>query len=125
MSYSRRDPTRDDPGPAWQLGRLSSAETREGSWMSAFGQRGSLAGESGSTGYDYRMTGTVIGFDQRHGETFFTGYSSGFSRGEVGFEDRMGQGAIDGASSSIYGSWSQRHVHGERALLHPGTVTRT
>jgi outer membrane autotransporter protein len=104
------------PDQAWQLGQLSSAETREGSWMSAFGQRGSLAGANGDTGYDYRMTGTVIGFDQRHGETLFTGYSSGFSRGEVGIEDKMGQGAIDGASSSVYGSWFDNGTYMESAL---------
>ncbi|MGE5790327.1 MAG: hypothetical protein ACM33C_05635, partial [Syntrophaceae bacterium] len=104
------------PDQAWQLGRLSSAETREGSWMSAFGQRGSLAGAGGYTGYDYRMTGTVIGFDQRHGESFFTGYSSGFSRGSVGFEDRTGQGDVDGASSSIYGSWFANDTYMESAL---------
>jgi len=104
------------PDQAWQLGRLSSAETREGSWMSAFGQRGSQTGTSGYAGYDYRMTGTVIGFDQRHGETFFTGTSSGFNRGEVGFEDRMGQGDVDGASSSIYGSWFASDTYLESAL---------
>jgi outer membrane autotransporter protein len=104
------------PDQAWQLGRLSSAETRAGSWMSAFGQRGSQTGASGYAGYDYRMTGTVIGFDQRHGETFFTGYSSGFNRGEVGFEDRMGQGDVDGASSSIYGSWFANDTYLESAL---------
>jgi uncharacterized protein with beta-barrel porin domain len=104
------------PDQAWQLGRLSSAETRAGSWMSAFGQRGTLAGASGYAGSDYRMTGTVIGFDQRHGETFFTGYSSGFSRGEVGFEDKMGQGDVDGASSSIYGSWFANDTYLESAL---------
>ena len=104
------------PDQAWQLGRLSSAETREGSWMSAFGQRGNLTGSSGYTGYDYRMNGTVIGYDQRHGETLFTGTSSGFSRGEVGFEDKIGQGTIDGASSSIYGSWFANDTYMESAL---------
>jgi outer membrane autotransporter protein len=99
-----------DPDQAWQLGRISSAETRQGSWMSAFGQRG------GDAGHDYRMNGTVLGYDQRHSETLFTGISSGFSRGHVGLEDRMGSGSIDGASSSIYGSWFTGGTYVESAL---------
>jgi outer membrane autotransporter protein len=105
-----------DPDQAWQLGRISSAEAQDGSWMSAFGQRGSFAGAGGQAGYDYRVNGTVIGFDQRHGGGLITGFSSGFSRGSAGIEDRMGTGSMDGAASSIYGSWSAAETYLESAL---------
>jgi fibronectin-binding autotransporter adhesin len=105
-----------DPDQAWQLGRISSAEARNGSWMSAFGQRGGFAGASGYAGYDYRMNGTVIGYDQRHGETLITGFSNGFNRGEVSIEDKMGLGSISGASSSMYSSWFSDGMYMEGAF---------
>jgi len=105
-----------DPDQAWQLGRLSSAETQDGGWMSAFGQRAGFAGAGGQAGYDYRMNGTVIGYDQLHGDGLITGFSSGFSRGSVGIEDRTAAGSLDGASSSIYGSWSAGETYLESAL---------
>ncbi len=104
------------PDQAWQLGRLSSAETQDGGWMSAFGQRAGFAGAGGQAGYDYRMNGTVIGYDQLHGDGLITGFSSGFSRGSVGIEDRMAAGSLGGASSSIYGSWSSGETYLESAL---------
>ena len=80
-----------------------------GLWLRGFSQKGDQNATEDMNGFDYRLTGTTIGYDHRWTNGLSAGVSFGAVRNTVNVDSNVSQGDIDSKMGSIYaGYFDQR-----------------
>jgi outer membrane autotransporter protein len=82
-----------------------------GLWLRGFSQKGDQNPIDGMNGFDYRMSGTALGFDHRFNRSISGGLSVGTARNRTNVDSNVSQGDIDTTMASVYGSYMNQQVY--------------
>src|SRR5262249_26368117 len=78
-----------------------------GTWASAIGGLGSVAGNSNAGGLTYNFGGGAAGIDYRFDPRFVVGVGAGYTSGNMWVNGFSGQGFSNSVSVAAYGSFTQ------------------
>jgi outer membrane autotransporter protein len=109
-----------------------------GTWASALGGLGNVAGDGNSSTLSYNFGGGAAGIDYRFGPHFLVGIGAGYTAGTQWVNGFMGRGTSDSVAVAAYGSFTQDGFYADalagyayfynqlqRQILIPGLQPRT
>jgi len=87
-----------------------------GLWLRGFSQKGDQGATEGMNGYDYRLTGTTVGYDRRLTNSLSAGASFGTVKNKTNVDSNVSHGDVDTTTGSIYAGWFDRRLYVNAAL---------
>jgi len=87
-----------------------------GLWLRGFSQKGDQSATEGMNGYDYRLTGTTVGYDRRLTNSLSAGASFGTVKNKTNVDSNVSHGDVDTTTGSIYAGWFDRQLYVNAAL---------
>src|SRR5258708_16029756 len=87
-----------------------------GLWLRGFSQKGEQNATEGMNGYDYRLTGTTVGYDRRLTNSFSAGASLGTVKNKVNVDSTISHSDVDSTMASLYAGWFDRRLYVNGAL---------
>jgi len=87
-----------------------------GLWLRGFSQKGDQGATEGMNGYDYRLTGTTVGYDRRLTNSVSAGASFGTVKNKVNVDSAISHSDVDSTMASVYAGWFDRRLYVNGAL---------
>ncbi len=81
-----------------------------GLWLRGFSQKGDQSATEGMNGYDYRLTGTTVGYDRRLTNSLSAGASFGTVKNKVNVDSAISHSDVDSTMASVYAGWFPQQV---------------
>jgi len=91
---------------------------KHGLWLQPVSTSADLNDSDGYTGFDYRLQGITLGYDQEFGENWIVGAAVGYSEADIDFNAPGVNGDISSRYLSLYGSWDKDHAYAEGVMTY-------